>query len=146
MGLSIFQYETRIVNGYWPLWIRWTGDRINTKLDTVGSISHQITSHCIPWYIPSKSHSFFATHFPWVLPPGIPQHTRCSRAKVEPLCSTSVWMGGRRVAAAWSVPDQRTGDGRSEGSLAVKVMSFLIREHGFLARQNCTSKPTKTWF
>lgn len=48
-----------------------------------------------------------------------PQHTRCSRAKGEALCSTSVWMGGRRVAAAWSAPDQRTdaADGRRERDL-----------------------------
>ena len=52
------------------------------------------------------------------------QHTRCSRAKGEPLCSTSVWRAGRRVAAAWSAPDQRTdaADGRRERDLWGKML------------------------
>ena len=93
------------------------GIGFNLKLDTLGSTVYPIQLHLILFHdIPSNSHSHpkslvwmdIATRFPWLLPHRrIP--TRCSaRAEVEALCSMSVWMAGRRVAAAWSVPDQRT--------------------------------------
>ena len=149
MGLSITQlYSTHdYCNGYWPLRIRWRGDWINLKLDTLGStviISRSITSHYIPWYSIKFPFISRVARVGWTLQGtfhGFCQHqVQRSSGGGSPVLYVRV-DGGETSSS--SLVCARSEDPRDRPRLWSHALSM---SNSVWARSNFTSEATKTWF